>query len=445
MLPPILQYTQFTAERLLEVYVKNFILLNIFALFSLNVSFAQYSGDFFGSCPGGVVQGNLNQQNQIEPSTSCVKITNSTDPLFPSSLRFDATACGTFDETFYISWYIMGIITTGATSPVSYFEYPYQGGIAPWQFFSFNPMNNDMIGVGGFLQCKVMETKVALDLKLFKNNVDQVNTGIHEMVPSRLACGRAATLLEKRKFLLKCTEEDPAAAGSKVAIEGCKVKINLAAGGYNGGHDFHINKTDRWGKLDVEVDSFIDIPKVGLVVYFEAPEASGESLVTFEVRDPSGKMLPEISKTTFKVKNQATLMALNIEGLTANVESHSNGNYVTASMHAKLAQAISDFRAQVFFKYGIAYETELETESASLDWGGLFDVNRDWIVTPDGHCGHRYGNQIDLSMSVFNGYNQDMRLRLRSILDDKIRHAKLYYPIEKESPIRGDHWHVQDK
>lgn len=293
--------------------------------------------------------------------------------------------------------------------------------------------------------------KYSLDIKLFNKSGNEADSGFHEMPPSRLACGMAGTTIEKRKFLIKCLEED--ANGNKIPVGGCKVRASLSSAGYNGGHDeaSHLPSNDRWGILGISEDSFSVIPEEGLEVYYEAPEVSGEALVTFEAKDPSDVLLKGKPETVFQVKHSVNFVKLeNMELMFVRDSHEDNGGFVTPSMRTKLLRAVANFRAEVIQTYGEQFNVPtLRTEAASLDWGGLYDINKNWSsllpLDDNGHCGHRYGNQVDLSMSVFNAYTLEQRILMRKILDKEIRGATLYYPIDRESPTGIKHWHVQEK
>ncbi|MNL03061.1 hypothetical protein D3C87_1235870 [compost metagenome] len=75
----------------------------------------------------------------------------------------------------------------------------------------------------------------------------------------------------------------------------------------------------------------------------------------------------------------------------------------------------------------------IKSQAASLAWGGLYDIKKDWKKP---HCGHRDGNTIDLSLSNLTNYE-------KKLLDTIARKRGFdFYRSESASNPLADHWHA---
>jgi hypothetical protein len=85
----------------------------------------------------------------------------------------------------------------------------------------------------------------------------------------------------------------------------------------------------------------------------------------------------------------------------------------------------------------------LQYNSLSLPWGGLFDIEADWMSDTTGahpHCGHRDGMEADLQITGTNGVPDDQR----NILANLIHMIGLRTSVKGEDPDdpTSNHWHL---
>jgi hypothetical protein len=88
---------------------------------------------------------------------------------------------------------------------------------------------------------------------------------------------------------------------------------------------------------------------------------------------------------------------------------------------------------------GVASIPTLESESASLPYGGLFDI--DYAKSPqwlwsEPHCSHRDGRRIDISLSVFSTFTANEKKAVLGALQVALQKSGL------KPSVEGDHWHV---
>ncbi|MBC7427634.1 MAG: hypothetical protein H7336_03415 [Bacteriovorax sp.] len=183
--------------------------------------------------------------------------------------------------------------------------------------------------------------------------------------------------------------------------------------------------------------------------------------MTVTAYSPDGYTIEEgIIDTDFKVKINEDLVPINIPGfffVNDSSQSHpEDGNYLSTTSHEKLKTIVQDYQSLAEINK-IPYIT-LNSEAASLSWGGVYDichdrdcykkVNRVRVSTgrhpwTPPHSGHRTGNAIDLSLSVFK--NQPSAENLKTPLDIAIIINTLNNPYQSgEDPdtLSADHWHV---
>jgi hypothetical protein len=225
----------------------------------------------------------------------------------------------------------------------------------------------------------------------------------------------------------------------------------LSEGPSDGGHDRQSHQDaqdspDQLGKIvGIPVNERIEIPQDGLTFTFEAPEVAGEIRMKFDARDSNGRRINSIEDTIVRVKSVQSFVKLNtIPFFNIDIGSHpGNGDYVLPEVRNDLQMAINDFRDKVFNRYDGLVVPFLETEGASLEWGGLLDIKRNWHAP---HCGHRSGRELDLSMSVFNNYDSSVKKYLQETLQRSLRRRKFRFPVTLESPQGPQglvsHWHA---
>lgn len=92
--------------------------------------------------------------------------------------------------------------------------------------------------------------------------------------------------------------------------------------------------------------------------------------------------------------------------------------------------------------------TAINSEGASLYWGGRFDFNGNWKGS---HVCHREGEEMDIGLSNFIGaFGAEKRELLNNYLTEI--GERFYYPVAHESPnpVPNDeepvtHWHIRLK
>lgn len=315
-------------------------------------------------------------------------------------------------------------------------------------FFADNSDPNNDYGV--YLKISVLkQPKYALEKILYENG-KIVNSNFHKMTPSRLACGLAPTVFSTRQMKFTCLQvvEYEDGPPEYVATAGCKLRLGIEDGGYDGAHnrETHTDSPIRWGRVrGYDLGTEISVPMDGLTLTYDAPEVAGELKMTFEAKDPEGNDILSVSRTLFEIRHDQNLTELYIPGLTLDISSHpGDGYFVTETVKSSLKSVIESFRKNFAEKYPDLPVPNLETEGASLSWGGLFDVNKNWSAP---HCGHRKGTEVDLSMSVFDRFGSEIKKKMKQDLAKELRRRKFQMPYEGERPgeAYSNHWHIIGK
>jgi len=257
---------------------------------------------------------------------------------------------------------------------------------------------------------------------------------IRTSVSSYVSCGKIPEAPVKKTLSLKCLDQE-----TSEEVLGCRYRVKLSKGTLTGGHDHAVPSNEprpigRLTPLESEFE-FQPIVEGGASLVFEASDVSGDVDLFIEAVGPENEALPSI-KTTFRVRDPASesFVPISIAGLIMNVASHPMGVYGTPAFVSSLTKALDQFYES------LPDDTDfvaLESQGATLPWGGLFDVDQGWLFP---HCGHRDGKTIDLSIRSLSLYEKDN-------LEASIRDNKLDFYVTVESPESptADHWHVQMK
>lgn len=195
--------------------------------------------------------------------------------------------------------------------------------------------------------------------------------------------------LIKRNVLIKCVDTNNQAA------EGCKYKMELEAEGDDGGHDPIVHNAGRPLLIPTPADALhqpTPIPISGTLIRMSMPKVSGEVTVKITGTDPVGKELtgdPLIFKVMVRVQKET--------GVFANM---------------------------------------IRSEGATLYWGGLFDIYKNW-TTP--HSTHRDGQAIDVSWKSITSREQE-------IFADTVEASNSLQFYDNEAPwTDANHWHLMSK
>jgi hypothetical protein len=178
------------------------------------------------------------------------------------------------------------------------------------------------------------------------------------------------------------------------------------------------------------------------MVKYEAPDIAGDVKLSYDVKDFSDNLIPSLP-INISVRSKERFEKIQIPGLPINVNSHpGDGDYGTPNFILRLKNMVELYKEYAYY-LDIPEDkiVELSSQSASLSWGGLFDINKDWKPP---HCGHRDGKTIDLSMSgLTKNYTEDSNDGLTS-LQWAIEDSLLGFPVLEESDVIFDnHWHVE--
>jgi hypothetical protein len=227
-------------------------------------------------------------------------------------------------------------------------------------------------------------------------------------------------------------------------VSGCHYTFNVKPGNANGGHD-HDRPASFLRPLGIVTPNVAatipqSIPSSGTTFEYEAPEISQELLFEISGTGSHGEIISGVSGL-MRVKDPLSsgFQKIELAGLAMNVASHTEGIYGTSGLISKLEDMLN-----YYFENppDVDTLTSIESQGASLPWGGLLDMNQDW-VTP--HCGHRDGKTIDLGIRTLSEEE-------KGILNEAVLNAGLYFYYAPESPFYNsgedpipDHWHVQVK
>jgi hypothetical protein len=257
------------------------------------------------------------------------------------------------------------------------------------------------------------------------------------------SCGKLSEVHNKVKVKIKCLD-----LKTNSEVEGCQYTLDLAHNNehFDGGHTngLHIYSRPLAQSISPEnaQTSYIPLPKEGDLIELEVPQVSGEFDIILKGKTLDNKSIDEtIVRVQVKTPGFISMKDLNIRFDTSEpVNSHTEGVYGDQRIKSELQLLISSFNKRVQDRLNIQ-PPKLESEAASLPWGGIYDISRNWLHP---HCGHRDGRTLDLSLSIFNNYDEATKLELKDILADVIAKSNFAFTWYLESPTsNADHWHMQ--
>lgn len=129
-------------------------------------------------------------------------------------------------------------------------------------------------------------------------------------------------------------------------------------------------------------------------------------------------------------------------------ESHfKDGHYLTTDSHEKMSIIVERY-SYLLISEEIPF-ISLRSTAASLRWGGLYDVSKEWNKSK-GHASHRMGIHIDLSTHKVFGVNPTGSNKIaQTVLQRAIVMGTLGHPSnspflsDRENPnTSNNHWHV---
>lgn len=176
------------------------------------------------------------------------------------------------------------------------------------------------------------------------------------------------------------------------------VRISLKVDSKSGGHDHGDSTRPRGGIAEVKTCPSDDVcwtspqPTDGngqVVFNFNAPEASGTHIISATCEGCSNTATKPVD---VKVSGLWPVFDSTYYAFIGSTTKHVSNHYVTSEAQMQLWRL-----AQAFYEYqlqnGITNPTLLHINDASLKWGGIFDIDADWV--PD-HFEHRRGSVVDI-------------------------------------------------
>lgn len=347
-------------------------------------------------------------------------------------------------------------------------------------------------------QVFVSEEKYRIIKQVRVNNILQPDGVQINIEPSRLTSCRSSKPDELKEVNIKLFCVKDLIGGASEIVEDCKVKSALNwydAGPHNHLSDVDGNNTEselaHLGSLVTVVngnevpvsEESLNIPIDGLDLTYKVSDFAGIYSISFyDIEVPNNKYV-NLDEAVIKVSIEQKLVSID-DLLEFNVTSHpGDGFYATPLMRDRLAEGINLYRQEAFklieFLRQILRDTNGEplpgvnnlriprliSGGASLSWGGAFDIRRNWkadssvwktivnsegklIDLVNGHCTHRQGTQIDVSMTPFNNIPSiKIRKMFLERLNDVFNDKKLVFPVGNESikNKKATHWHAQPK
>lgn len=229
---------------------------------------------------------------------------------------------------------------------------------------------------------------------------------------------------------------------------GCTITFSLTKGTtYNTGHESGHSGTHPLGSI---VGKSLGTPyTIGSDYYtfdFEAPDVAVETLLSVDFIIPNPPPYPPGTYTW-----DTTILAyvpdlIDQSGLSdiifSNITSHpGNGTYMTYAAGNFLVDALIDYNINAATA-GVPAGSIVKpkSEGASLQYGGLFDIYKNFS-TP--HCNHRSGRNIDIGMSAFA--SNPYRTILLTTLKEAFLNAGFSFPVSYEHPDdpTSNHWHAE--
>ena len=240
----------------------------------------------------------------------------------------------------------------------------------------------------------------------------------------------------KSTLELKATVTENGSPKKDVAVT-FKVDVVPMTGGH-GHHDANRPKGEVTpsGKTDVNGE---------IKLMFQASEVAGSHTITATCNDCSNKT----------VNKNVDVRVPNLQPLSPNPQQNSDGKYLyaltakdpthvgtsggrqrgeyylTAPAEENLYSLVKSFAAE---DWGI-----VAFNDASLVWGGLYDIDNDWM---ESHQGHRVGEEIDISFTRANNpISIEKRKRVYKTFCDA-KKASVPFRILYHIGGKGPHYHV---
>lgn len=239
----------------------------------------------------------------------------------------------------------------------------------------------------------------------------------------------------------------------------CRATFFLSAGLCDGRHSTSHITSRPLGKIQGMTQFRVyDVPatEVGLPYIYVAPDTAGDVMMnwTFFVKDDEGNEQRQEAPYLLRVfvpnlQNLNETVGLNTYLTFNNITSHGFGTYGVDGMGASLHSALMEYVNDALL-LNISNSPQrfypLNSEGVSLQFGGLFDVERNWNHP---HKRHRQGEDIDIGMSLLKNHpNQN---ELMDILERRLIGAGFTFDVRFEGPKATAeevnkplfHWHAR--
>lgn len=154
----------------------------------------------------------------------------------------------------------------------------------------------------------------------------------------------------------------------------------------SGGHDHHDEARQKGGFQSP--NGFLSDPQGYVDFFFVAPEVSGDH--TLKIECAQVECRPATGKVWVGIKDLVSLYDTHLYTLVGKTGSHPRNHHLTWQATGQAVWLAELYKAR------FPSDPTLRYNDASLERGGLFDIDANWSRKPNGHERHRYGNIMDV-------------------------------------------------
>lgn len=225
---------------------------------------------------------------------------------------------------------------------------------------------------------------------------------------------------------------------------GCQITFTLTKGTtYDTGHESGHTGTHPLGRV---VGRTLGVPYIiGSTPFnfvYEAPDVSTEAVLTATIVTPGGPVPHVWDSTMLSYVPDLVDQSGNSYITFDNITSHpGDGTFMSFEAGNFLTDALIEYNLRAA-AYSVPTPNIVipKSEGASLQYGGLFDINKNFNIP---HCNHRDGNNIDIGMSRFA--SSAYKSSLLQALEEAFINNGFSFPVSYESPgdVTSNHWHAQ--
>lgn len=154
----------------------------------------------------------------------------------------------------------------------------------------------------------------------------------------------------------------------------------------SGGHDHHDEARGKGGFQSP--NGFLSDPHGYVDFFFVAPEVSGDHSLKVECAQVECR--PATGKIWVGITDLVSLYDTHLYTLVGKTGSHPRNHHLTWQATGQAVWLAELYKAR------FPSDPTLHYNDASLERGGLFDIDANWSRKPNGHERHRYGNIMDV-------------------------------------------------